>query len=300
MYSAGIVLGITAGIAHNVGLLLQKRAVNQLKLRPRRGGFFGRLLARPLWWSGLLVQTFVGAVCLLLAQLFVGPALLPGLMASGLIVLALGSHLIVHERLKGSEILGVFLMVAAVSLLGFSRLSIEIRDRDLLERGFLLRSGLFTAAVLVVVGVLEIAQHALSRREAHRYRGLLLALSSGGLLSLSNFWTSPFMGLVVHLAHRELVPESWTMLAVLSALLLAVNLLGIARMQMAFRVSRACQAVPFQQIPLQLAPPVVYLAVFELSPPSAFALPFLAAGIALIITCSFLLAGGKTPVELIH
>jgi len=247
-----------------------------------------------------MVQTFVGAVCLLLAQLFVGPALLPGLMASGLIVLAVGSHLIVHERLRPSEILGVFLMIAAVTLLGLSRLSIEIRDWDLLEGGFLRRSGAFTAVVLILVAGLEIGQHALARRDDHRYRGLLLALSSGGLLSLSNFWTSPFMGLVVKLLHRELVPASRVLLGVLSGLLLAVNLLGIGRMQTAFRVSRASQAVPFQQIPLQIAPPIVYLVVFALTPPSAFALAFLATGVALIIACSFLLAGGKTRVELIH
>jgi drug/metabolite transporter (DMT)-like permease len=300
MYATGIALGVTAGIAHNVGLLLQKRAVNQLKVRPRRGGFFSRLLARPLWWVGLLIQTFVGAVCLLLAQLFVGPALLPGLMASGLIVLAVGSHLIVRERLRPAEIVGVVLMIVAVTLLGLSRLSIEIRNWNLLDRGFLLRSAVFTGTVLVLVAALEIAQYVLARREAHRHRGLLLALSSGGLLSLSNFWTSPFMALVVKLLHRELTPGTRLLLGVLSVLLLAVNLLGIGRMQTAFRVSRASQAVPFQQIPLQVAPPLVYLVVFRLTAPSAFALPFLATGVVLIIACSFLLAGGRTQVELIH
>jgi hypothetical protein len=297
MYWLGIVLGITAGIAHNTGLLLQKRAVNQLKSRPRRGGFFSRLLSRPLWWIGLLVQTVVGATSLLLAQLFVGPALLPGLMASGLIVLAVGSHLIVHERLKALEVVGIFLMILAVTLLGLSRLSIEIRNWDLLERGFLVRSGTLTVVTLLLVAALEIVQGILSRRDDHRNRGLLLALSSGSLLSLSNFWTSPFMGLVVRLLHRELTAGSRIMLGILSALLLAVNLLGIGRMQTAFRVSRATQAVPFQQIPLQLAPPVVYLVVFLLTPPSAMALPFLGIGIALIIVCSFLLASGQTQVE---
>jgi hypothetical protein len=300
MYATGIALGITAGIAHNVGLLLQKRAVNQLRARPRRGRFFSRLLSRPLWWVGLLVQTFVGAVSLLLAQLFVGPALLPGLMASGLIVLAVGSHLVVHERLRVSEILGVILMIVAVTLLGLSRLSIEIRGWNLLERGFLMRSGAFTLVVLVVVAALEIAQYALGRRGAHRHRGLLLALSSGGLLSLSNFWTSPFMGLAIKVPHHQLTPSGRLMLTILSVLLLAVNILGIGRMQTAFRVSRASQAVPFQQIPLQIAPPLVYLVVFDLTAPSAVALPFLATGVALIIACSFLLAGGKTQVELIR
>ena len=50
MYATGIALGVTAGIAHNVGLLLQKRAVNQLKVRPRRGGFFSRLWDMLVMW----------------------------------------------------------------------------------------------------------------------------------------------------------------------------------------------------------------------------------------------------------
>jgi hypothetical protein len=53
-----------------------------------------------------------GIVFVLLAQMRLGPALVPGLMATGLITLAAGSAWIVREASGFGELLGIGLLIA--------------------------------------------------------------------------------------------------------------------------------------------------------------------------------------------
>jgi hypothetical protein len=70
---------------------------------------------------------------------------------------------------------------------------------------------------------------------------------------------------------------------------LATNLLGTAKVQLAFRHGRAGQLVPIKHIPIQLAPAALYLLVFQLRPPATSSLFFLTAATALILGGSALL-----------
>lgn len=75
------------------------------------------------------------------------------------------------------------------------------------------------------------------------------------------------------------------------------NMYGIAKLQLAFRVTNASLAIPIQQIPIQAAPAFVYLAVFRLAPPSVSSLLIFCISIALIICSSFVLARRQGMME---
>ena len=292
MYAWGIVFALLAGSAGQAGHICQKLAVNQV---PEETGFFRRLLARPLWLAGLALELGAGTVFFLLAQVRLGPALVPGLMATGLITLAVGSAWIVHEAPGFGELLGIGLLIASAVLLGGSRLAIDLASFDILEPGFLARAAAFSAAVTVLFFALRLRGRSplFAARSplfaAGARRGVPAALASGLLYVLSNFWVGPFTGAVLRLFRGELGLPVWGMFAFGSAVLVLTNLFGIAGLQQAFRVSRAAVAVPLQSLPTQLAPGLVYLLVFRLSPPSRVSLWLFALGAGLILASSFLI-----------
>ena len=63
------------------------------------------------WLLGLILQLAIGSVFFMVAQLLIGPDLVPGLMAAGLIVLAIGSVRILGETLKRDEYIGIIIMI---------------------------------------------------------------------------------------------------------------------------------------------------------------------------------------------
>ena len=294
MYLWGVIFAVLAGISNYAGLILQKLAVNEVTgaSGSERGGFFARLLRRPLWVLGLVLEIGVGTVFFLLAQVYAGPALIPGLMASGLIVLALGSAWILREPLAFGDLLGTVSLAAAAVLLGLSRLSIDLASFDILEPGFLWRGALFSLAVLGLFLALLLFG-------GNRRRGVYHALCSGLLFVLSNFWVGPFTGTVLRLFQGLFSLSLAAMFAFTSAALVLTNLFGIAEMQRAFRVGRAAVAVPVQMLPTQVAPALMYLFVFRLQPPSGGALLLFVLGAALTVASSFLIRGRReeTPQE---
>ena len=298
MYAWGIAFALLAGAASQAGHICQKLVVNQEAGRGK--GFFARLLHRPLWLAGLLLEIGVSTVFFLLAQVRLGPALIPGLTATGLIVLAVGSAWIVREPLRFAELLGIALLIASAVLLGRSRLAIDVGSFDILEWRFLGRAAAFSAAVTALFFALRLRRRSplfaagAGRGAKPAIRGARTALGSGLLYVLSNFWVGPFMGAVLRLFRGELGPAVWAMFAFGSAALVLTNLFGIAELQRAFRVSRAAVAAPLQILPTQVAPALVYLLVFRLPPPSRAALWQFALGACLILVSS-LLMGGRQP-----
>jgi hypothetical protein len=281
VYGWGILCALLAGFASQAGHICQKLVVNEEASAAR--GFFARLLRRPLWVSGMILELGVSTVFFLLAQVYLGPALIPGLMASGLILLAVGSAWIVREPLGFGEALGIAFLIVAAALLGGSRLAIDLSSFDIFEYGFLKRAGIFSA---VVTGLFFAFW--LPRRRS----GALRALGSGLLYVLSNFWVGPFAGAVLRLFRGELGLGVWAMFAFTSAVLVLTNLFGIAELQRAFRVSRAAVAAPLQTMPTLIAPGLVYLLVFRLAPPAPTSLWLFGLGTALVVASSLLI---RTP-----
>ena len=67
MYGVGVVLAVSTGVAHNIGVLLQKIVVN--RLAEEQGRFFARLVRNPLWLAGFVIHMGLGSALLGLSRL---------------------------------------------------------------------------------------------------------------------------------------------------------------------------------------------------------------------------------------
>ena len=285
-YLAGVALGIIGGILTQFGQLLEKRAVNQFRKDIQELGFFRRLVKSPVWVSGVFFGLGGGTVAYMLAQNLIGPALTPGLMASGLVVLAVGSVRMNHEILNNSEMVGIGLMILGILLLGLSGLAInstQVRSM-LANQVALYRIAAFTASFFL----LSLISRSLASRMNHR-KGMLFALANGFLACLSDFWINPLLALVaIVLSGNSTSPQF--IIFTIAALILVLCATTITwQTQLAFKYAQASNVVPVGQVPIQISPILVYFFIFALTPPSSQAVFFILSGTLLTIVAGFLL-----------
>ncbi|MCG3253832.1 MAG: hypothetical protein KAX09_08285, partial [Candidatus Heimdallarchaeota archaeon] len=112
----GIILALAGGIANNSGALLQKFAINKIPKEERETGFYKKLFKSPYWVIGLILIMGASGALITLAQLYIGGALIPGLMAVGMIVLTIGAVKLLGEKLKLAEYIGIFIMIIGIVL----------------------------------------------------------------------------------------------------------------------------------------------------------------------------------------
>ncbi|MFX0025484.1 MAG: DMT family transporter [Candidatus Hermodarchaeota archaeon] len=287
-YWLGILLAISSGISNNYGTVLQKKVVNRFKDDSK---FMRTIVKKPLWLIGLILQTIIGGLLYFVAQFFIGPTLIPGLMGAGLIVLAIGSVKIVGEQLESLEIVGIFLMVIAIAFIGLSNMAINVEAQNFLEWELLLRIIVFTIVLFTLAGIFYLLQI------KGINKGISLAICSGFMFALSNFWISPLMGVLSHVfGGSALLTE--ILIFIFSLIVLAfTNIFGITTIQKSFRVGQASNLIPIQQIPIQIAPPFYFLVVYFLPIPGVLSLIFLIIGIGFVIVSSFLLGKRQTQIE---
>lgn len=288
LYWLGVLMAIISGIANNYGTVLQKKVVNEIKDNSK---FFKSLIKNRLWLIGLVLQLGIGAIFFLIAQMFIGPTLIPGLMAAGLIILAIGSVKIVGEQLKTSEIIGIILMIAAITFIGFSNMEIDVTSQNFLEFELFFRIMIFTIIIYILAAIFYILQM------KNISRGLSLALYSGFQFVLSNFWISPVMGVIVHLFDGTAQLLEIIIFIIAIFILSTTNIFGITSIQKAFREGQASNLIPIQQVPIQISPPFYYIAVFLLPIQDILSLFFLTIGIVLVIISSFLLGKRQAQIE---
>ena len=113
------------------------------------------------------------------------------------------------------------------------------------------------------------------------------------MFSLSNFWVAPLITLMALAFGGQYI----LFFIIAIVILLAVNVLGIFKIQQSFQHGQAANLIPIQQVPIQITPIFVYFAIFLLTPPTILSLPFMIGGIALIIISSFLLAKRQAQLE---
>lgn len=289
MYWVGVLLAIGCGIANNIGTVLQKQIVNEHKEDKE---FLKHLVKNKQWLFGLILQMGIGAVFFMLAQLYLGPALIPGLMASGLIVLAIGSVKIIHETLRIDEIIGIFVMIGGITLLGFSGLAIDLVATNLLETAFVLRITFFTLMFIFLMIVFYIWGTKMAR-----LRAILYSIVSGFMFAVSNYWISPLMAVIGKVFAGTFVIGELVYFVLASIILPLTNILGIAVLQKAFLTGQASNLIPIQQVPVQIAPIGVYFYLFLLPAPSTMAILLGAGGIVLILISSFILARRQVAIE---
>jgi drug/metabolite transporter (DMT)-like permease len=280
-YWLGVALAIVSGLFNNYGTVLQKKAVNEI---PEGERLLHRAIRSPVWLVGLAMQFVLGTAAFMAAELYIGPALIPGLMALGLILLAFSSVRMNRERLGTGEYGGIALMIAAIAALGWSGLSIDLPGTDLLDKGFLIRSALFSAVLFIAILACEAIQRAYERT-----RGIALSVLSGLMFSLANFWIAPLMGVAAQAAGGAAGLRHWILFGFSSAVLIATNVVGITSLQTAYRYGQASNLIPIQQVPIQLTPVLVYFLVFSKIPAGFGPLILMAAGILGIVASSFLL-----------
>ncbi|MBA7512656.1 hypothetical protein ES705_04664 [subsurface metagenome] len=290
VYTIGVMFAIISGIINNLGTVLQKKVVNDKSDEDSK--LLKYLIKSPLWLIGLLMQLVIGSVFFMLAQLYIGPALISGFMAAGLIVLVIGSVYIVGESLKKVEIIGILLMILGITFLGFSELSIDIVNTNLMDLAFVANVVVFTVVFSLIAIICEIIA-----KKDKRLFGILLAISSGCMFALSNFWISPLMSVFAKVFEET---ASWGELIwfISAAIILPlVNIIGIARIQTAFTEGQASNLIPIQQVPIQISPIIVYFFVFLLAAPSIISTIYMLVGIILIILSSFSLGRRQTQMD---
>ncbi len=285
-YLLGVGLAILSGIFFHSGALLQKKVVNEIPKQARDKRFMRTLLKHPLWIGGLLMEFGAGAATFILAQSLIGPALVPGLVASGLIVLAIGSVKLNGEMLNRSEYLGIALMILGILFLGLSELGIstEIVREVLKFSDTVLRVVVFSVSLFA----LWVVTHLLALKRTRR-KGMLIAFSNGFPFSLSNFWISPLLAVIFVVLGGNGSFAQVMLLVIASIILVGTNALGVRQTQEAFKIAQASNVIPVQQITVQITPILVYFYVFSLTPPTSLAGVYIIAGSLLIVVSGFLL-----------
>jgi len=285
-YLTGVALGVLGGFLTQGGQLLEKKAVNRIRQDFPDKGFMKALVKSPVWVVGFFLGLGCGTIAYMLAQNLIGPALVPGLMASGLIVLAIGSVKMNQEKLNNSEIFGIFLMVSGILFLGLSGLGINSTQvkSTLADPHALRRIAIFTLGFIA----LFISSRLFIIRRQNR-KGLFIALGNGFLSCLSDFWINPLLALVaIVVAGHGSVTQA--VIVCFAALILIFCASVITwQNQVAFKVAQASNIVPVAQVPIQIAPVLVYFYVFALIPTSSLATFYLVAGSIITIFAGFLL-----------
>ncbi|TFF98518.1 MAG: hypothetical protein EU547_01275 [Promethearchaeota archaeon] len=288
-YWIGILCAIGSGLLSNLGIVLQKKVVNEL---PSNEHLMRNLVKNKLWITGFLINFAVGTIFYLFAQTLIGPALIPGLMASGLIILAIGSVYILKEMLIYKEIFGIFLMIGGILFLGLSEMSIEIGKQDILEIHFLLRVFIFTLALIIISVIAQFIKNSFDF-----YKGICLAIFSGNMFGLSNLWVSLLIGTIGKVFGGLFLWRELILFIIASIVLILTNALGVIKMQEAFTMGRASNLVVIQQVPIQTCPIFIYFFVFLLAPPNLSSILLLFISIIFIIISSYLLGKRQVKIE---
>jgi len=288
-YWIGIIFAILAGQSHYFGLIIEKTVINKLAPEAK---LMKNLVRTPRWLFAIFIRFGLGSILFLLAQIYIGPAIVPGLMASGLIILTIGSIKIIREKLRLIEILAILLMIIAISLMGLSELSIEIAGVNLLESQFIFRLGL-SSFILTLLGI----GFQLAQKKVKNYRGILLALLSGIMFSLSNYWVSPLINGITQIFSGVFSLGELLLFIISSTILIIVNIFGVTKMAEALRYGQAGNLVPIQNVPVQITPSILYFVVFLLMPPSILSVVYFAIAVMLIIICSFILGKRQAQIE---
>jgi hypothetical protein len=285
-YITGVALGIIGGLLTQFGQLLEKRAVNKYRIDSQENGFFRRLVKSPVWLSGVFFGLGGGTVAYMLAQSMIGPALTPGLMASGLVILAVGSVRMNGETLNTSEIGGIVLMILGILALGLSGLAINATQvrATLADQNALQRIAIFTVSFFLMSFITRILALRIKNR-----RGMLIALANGFLSCLSDFWINPLLALIAVVLSGHSTPYQFIIFTIASVILVMVASIVTWQNQLAFKYAQASNVVPVAQVPIQIAPILVYFFIFALTPPNSISVVYILIGTILTIIAGFLL-----------
>ena len=289
IYWIGVFLAILGGCSHYLGLILEKYVINKMPVELK---LMKTLIKEPLWLFAIFIRFGIGSLLFIFAQIIIGPAITPGLMASGLIILAIGSIKILGEKLNYMEIAAIIVMIIAVTFIGLSGLSIEIGEENLLDSTFLVRMFISTGILALIAIIFQIIQGKIPQ-----FKVMLLALISGLMLSLNNFWITPFIWSLGKMFEGYFYLEAFLLFLISCVILITANIYSVIKMSQAFRSGKASFLAPIQNVPVQLTPSILYFFVFMMIISTITSIIFFILGVALIISSSFILGKRQAQIE---
>lgn len=285
-YAIGVLLAILAGLTNFFGQIIQKKAINDIK-KIKENVSMKDLFKNKTWIVGLLTIVVFSTIFLTISQFWIGPALIPGLIASGFIVMAIGSVKILGEKLKKEEFFAIILLIIGIVLISMSRLSIEGDIGRFQDLNFVVRISIVSAVVFILWFSLYYGGKKSKRKP------IFMALGAGFPFVIANIWHQPFIITVEAMIKNNII--SYIPLFLISgAILLFVNLLGGIHLQKAFAEGNASIVIPMQQIPQQVAPIIIYFLVYALVAPTTGAYFYIVCGIILVTVAGFLLSKRQT------
>ncbi len=291
----GIFLALAGGIANNLGALCQKYAINKIPKEEKEAGFFKKLLKTPLWLLGLFLIIAASGVLQMAAQWYIGGALIPGLLAIGMIVLTIGAVKILGEKMRLMEYLGIALMIGGVLMIGLSSLEITSDDMtNLIDRYFLIRYGIFTGILLIF----WLVSRQIGKRIDNRsWKTVFLTFGSSFPYAIANAWLQPMIFTATELFTGNASVFNIVFFILSLGLLGVINVFGMAHLQDAFKHGDASKVYPIGNIPQQIAPIVLYYGIYLKTSPLPYSLYLLIAGVIIILIAGFLLGAKQGELE---
>ncbi|MHA1244904.1 MAG: DMT family transporter [Candidatus Heimdallarchaeota archaeon] len=294
LYVVGVILALAGGIANNSGALLQKFAINKIPKEEREKGYFKKLFKSVPWIIGLLLIVGASGALITFAQYFIGGALIPGLMAVGMIVLTIGAVKLLGEKLKLAEYIGIAIMIIGIVFIGLSALEITNEDVsvNINDTNYLIRLGIYSIVFLI----LWIGSRILGKK-LEKGKTIFLTLASSFPFALANAWMQPLMVLINEFINKNYSTLNIILLIISVLIVSVINVLGIGHLQDAFKHGDASMVYPIGQIPQQIAPIIIFYGIYLKSSPKGYSLYFLLVGIILICVAGFLLGRRQGQLE---
>ena len=291
-YILGVLFGILAGLLNFFGQVLEKKAINDTAPQRRKKGLVKSLVRNKTWLFGIICVVAFSSIFLFIGQAIVGAALMPGLGASGFIVLAIGSVFILKESLRISEILAIILLAIAITLIGLSQLAIVGSVTYFSDAEFDVRLALFSILSTVLwLGLFYFG------RKARRYSSILLALGTGFPFVLGNLWLQPMIVSLTVIFGGSAGIFGWEVFLISVTITALADVVGLGHYQYALNAGNASIVVPIQQIPQQIAPIIIYFLIYQFASPSPYSLYFLVGGTVLICLAGFSLGKRQASLE---
>jgi hypothetical protein len=289
----GYIFAIFGGCVVQLGALMQKSIVNQITQEDREEpGFMKKLIKNPIWVIGMICNFAGGAFFFIIAQKLIGGALVPGLAASGYIILILGSVKIIKEKITKKEMVAIIFMIFGIAAIGFSSLIITDGESELVfssDLSFHLRIAFFSGLLLFLWFTFFLLG---KMRESL----VFYSLSTGIPFALGNIWFQPMLITIA----RIFEGESWIIVTFLFSAAFAggANIVGLIQIQHNYKYGNASKIIPIQAIPQQIVPCILYFYVYMKDLLFEKVL-FSVIGIGIIIICSFLLASKQATLDAI-
>ena len=277
----GIIFGLMSGISNHSGTIFQKQALNKLPDDQKKVTL--NLLKNPLWLIGFFLNLILTSILNIFAHMWVGPAVLQGLNAIGIIVLAAGAAYILKETLKFPEILGIVCNILGVLLFAFANLSVKNEIYDFSDTNFLIRISIFTGVFTFASLLCDIFK---------KRSPIFPALESGFLFLMTAPWMSVML-VTIGKTFSGIAATNEIILFIISCFALpGTNYFGIVRLQQAYEKKnrQASNLRMVQMIPTQIGPLIYFYFVYYETSPFSYSLPLALIGTTLILLSGFLLS----------